>query len=760
MKAVGLARAHESAREHVTGHALYTEDLAARLHGLLHAWPVLAPHAHARVLKIDGARAQRVPGFVRLLTAGDVIGKNDVGAIRLDEPLFPEVVMHHAQAVVWVLADSLAAARAAAAAVNVDYEPLEAILDLHEAIEKESFLTEELRIEQGEAAGALAQAPRRLAGELYVGAQEHFYLEGQVALAQLDESGHLLVDASTQHPTETQAIVARVLGCSKNAVTVRCVRMGGAFGGKEVQANPWAAVAALGARLSGRPVLLRLDRTLDMQLTGKRHPFLGRYQVGYDDTGRVLALCLDLFCDGGYSLDLTEPVLSRALFHADNAYRIEHMRVRGRACLTHKTSSTAFRGFGGPQGMLMIEEVMDRVARELGMHPHAVRKLNLYRKGDRTHYGQLVKDAGRLQRIWQELSTQSQFDERWQAVAEHNQKSPHRKRGLAMTPIKFGISFTTSFLNQAGALVLVYQDGSVQVNHGGTEMGQGLHTKMQQIAAQALGVPLTSVRLMSTSTDKVPNTSATAASSGSDMNGAAVRSACQVIRERLTKVAAGVLGVAPSELSFENGVITAGSKSLGFEEVVLQAYLQRVQLFSTGYYSTPNLSFDKASGKGTPFAYYAFGAAVSEVEVDGFTGQYRLRGVDILHDVGDSLSPLIDRGQVEGAFIQGLGWLTLEEVVWDAEGRLQTRGPSTYKLPTLEDCPEHFNVQLLEKATESAAVHGSKAVGEPPFMLAFSAREALRQAIAAFGESPQEVALASPATPEAVFWAIERIRQG
>jgi xanthine dehydrogenase large subunit len=763
MSDLGKPLPHESAAGHVTGAALYTDDLAVRFPDLLHAWPVQAPHAHARVVSVDGTPAEKAPGVVKVLTAADVIGENQIGPARPDEPLFPSEVMFHGQAVAWVLAETEEAARDAAARVQVRYEELPAVLTIEQALEQHSFLTEPIFLSKGDVDKALTAAKHRLSGELAVGGQEHFYLETQAAIAHLDEQDHVFVHSSTQHPSETQEICAHVLGREKNAVTVQSLRMGGAFGGKEVQANAWAAIAALGARLTRRPVRVRLTRALDLRMTGKRHPFLGRFDAGYDDRGVVTAFKLELYADGGWCLDLSEPILYRALFHADNTYDISNMEVIGRVVRTHKTSMTAFRGFGGPQGMVMVEELMSRVATALGLPLHVVRERNFYQEGGKTPYGQVVKDASRIGRVVRELSESSGFEQRLREVEDFNRGSTHKKRGLALTPVKFGISFTTAFFNQGGALVLVYADGSVQVNHGGTEMGQGLHTKMAQIAAHTLGVSLDAIRLMPTQTDKVPNTSATAASSGSDLNGAAVKAACETLRERLAEVAASELGCAASDVRFESGRVISGrdaGRSLSFAELTKQAYLERVPLFSTGYYRTPDIHFDKATGTGKPFHYYAFGAAVTEVEVDGFTGMYAIRRVDILHDVGDSLSPLIDRGQVEGGYIQGLGWLTLEELVWADDGRLATPNASTYKLPGLGECPAVFNVKLLEKAGESTVVYGSKAVGEPPFMLAISAREALRHAVAAFATTPPSVVeLGCPSTPEAVFWAIERLRK-
>ncbi|GIW23823.1 xanthine dehydrogenase molybdopterin binding subunit [Meiothermus sp.] len=762
MRAVGKAIPHESAPLHVTGRALYTDDLLPRYPNALHAWPVQAPHAHARIVRLEVQPAYGVPGVVRVLTAKDVPGLNDSG-LKGDEPLFPDEVMYFGQAVAWVLAESEEAARLGAERVEVEYEPLPAILSIQEAIRQGSFQGAMLHARRGDVERALQESARVLEGELELGGQEHFYLETQASLALLDEAGHLLVHSSTQHPSETQEIVAQVLGLPRNRVTVQCIRMGGGFGGKEVQANPYAAVAALGAYLTHRPVRVRLNRLQDITLTGKRHPFYARWKVGFSQDGLVNALQMELFSDGGWSQDLSEPVMARAVCHADNAYYIPHMDVKGRVCKTHKTSQTAFRGFGGPQGMVFIEEVMDRVARSLGLPPEVVRERNFYRQeGGRniTPYGQEVKDVERIQLIWEELKQSALFERRRLEVAEFNRQNPHRKRGLAITPVKFGISFNFTTYNQAGALVLIYQDGSVQVNHGGTEMGQGLHTKIQQIAAEALGVPLEAIRVMPTRTDKVPNTSATAASTGADLNGGAVRDACEKIKARLAVVAAQKLGVHPADVVFEDGQVWSlwkPQERLSFTEVVKTAYAQRVQLFADGFYRTPGLHWDKTRMWGKPFHYFAFGAAVSEVEVDGFTGQYALRRVDILHDVGDSLSPLVDLGQVEGGFIQGLGWLTLEDLRWDEKGQVATRSASTYKLPSFSELPEVFNVRLLPRATEPGVVYGSKAVGEPPLMLAISVREALKDAVAAFGGGIVE--LASPATPEAVYWAIEKVRQ-
>jgi xanthine dehydrogenase large subunit len=758
-KIAGQSVPHESAREHVTGDALYTDDLLLRFPRALHAWPVLSPHAHAFVKALDASSALSEPGVATVLTVADVPGEGDSGSNRHDEPLFPTEVTYHSQPVAWVLGETLDAARRGAERVAVDYEALPAILTIEDAILAESFHSPPLRMSRGDTS-VTESSPLHFEGELRIGGQEHFYLETQCAIAWLDESGGVAAHSSTQHPSETQEVIARVLGLPRSKVTVECLRMGGAFGGKEVQANPWAAIAALGAWKTRRPVRVRLTRALDFALTGKRHPFLGRYVAGFSEDGRLKGARIALYSDGGWSLDLSEPVLSRAMFHCDNAYLLPAVEITGLICRTNKTSQTAFRGFGGPQGMLVIEEILDQAARRLSLPPEVVRERNFYRPGDTTHYGQPVKHAERIELIWRRLMESSGFAERRKEIDGSNARDPHRKRGLAITPVKFGISFTATFFNQAGALVLIYRDGSVQVNHGGTEMGQGLHTKIQQIAAESLGLDLESVRVMPTRTDKVPNTSATAASAGADLNGAAVADACSQLRGRLAEVAAVLLECDVKAIEFSHGLVFPGGyeqRAIPFAKLCDAAYRRRVPLFAHGYYSTPGIHYDPKTLQGVPFHYFAYAAAVSEVEVDGFTGDYRLLRTDILEDVGDSVSPLVDRGQIEGGFIQGVGWLTLEELVWDANGRLATAGASTYKLPSWTEVPDVFEVNFLERAAEPGTIYGSKAVGEPPLMLAISVREAIREAIAAYGAGGP-VSLESPATPERVFFAVQRAR--
>lgn len=762
--AVGAAVPHESARLHVTGAAQFTDDLIPRTKDVLHAHPVQVPQAHARVTALRVAPALRVPGVVRVLTAADVPGVNDAG-IKQDEPLFPEEVMFFGHAVCWVLAETYEAARVGAAAVEVETEPLPSYVTVREAIAADSFQGAMPQLVRGDVETGLADAVHVFGGELEIAGQEHFYLETHSSLAHVDEAGQVFVQSSTQHPSETQEIVAHVLGRASNEVTVQCLRMGGGFGGKEMQPHGLAAIAALGATCTGRPVRVRLTRAQDLTMSGKRHGFLVEWRVGFDAAGRLLALEATLTSDGGWSLDLSEPVLARALCHVDNAYWLPHVRLNGRIVRTHKTSSTAFRGFGGPQGMLVIEDILGRCAPLLGIDPMELRRRNFYRRGQTTPYGQLVRHPERLDRLWRQVVDTGDIAARQREVAAFNAAHPHAKRGLAVTPVKFGISFNLTAFNQAGALVHVYRDGSVLINHGGTEMGQGLHTKMLQVAATELGIPLGRVRLAPTRTDKVPNTSATAASCGADLNGGAVRQACEQLRERLTRVAATMLGLNAADISIVDGVARGTGAPTGVEwnDLVRTAYFQRVQLFAAGFYRTEGLYWDSAAMQGSPFKYFAYGVAAAEVEVDGFTGTYRTRRVDIVHDVGDSLSPLIDIGQIEGGFVQGAGWLTLEDLRWNtgtgaARGQLATRGASSYKLPSFSEMPEVFNVTMLADAAEEGAVYGAKAVGEPPLMLAFSVREALRQAAAAFGPAGISIDLASPATPEAVFWAIERAR--
>ena len=755
---------HESAALHVSGRATYVYDEALQ-RPMLEMWPVLAPCARGTLKSLDLEAARSMPGVVTILTSADVPGDKAIGAIKHDEPLFADdEISYHGQVLAMIVGTSWKACREAAAKVKIEVEEQTPILGCEEAILADSFHTAPHTIARGDAQGAIASAPHRLEGAIDIGGQEHFYLESQAAWAEVDDFGDVFVSSSTQHPSEVQALVSHVLHIPRHRVTVQSPRMGGGFGGKESQGAAWAVYAALAALKTGRAARVQLDRDLDMRITGKRHPFLGLYEVGFDDDGRVLGVIVKLYSDGGYSLDLSESINDRGLFHLDNAYYFPAAHFVGRVCRTNVTSHTAFRGFGGPQGMVVIEEVMDRIARTLGKNPEEVREVNLYHGSgatNTTHYGQEIGDD-RIGHIWRTLSQGAELRARRAAIAEWNATHHGIKRGIAITPIKFGISFTASFLNQAGALVLVYRDGSCQVNHGGTEMGQGLYTKVLGVAMRELGLSVDKVRVTKTRTDKVPNTSPTAASSGSDLNGQAVRDACEQIRARLEPIAKELLaskfGGAPSVLRFyEDHVYDAvdSERFVSLEEVCERAYLMQVSMSATGYYRTPGIVYDKAKGRGKPFYYFASGAAVSEVEIDGYTGMKRVRRVDILHDVGDSLNPGVDRGQIEGGFVQGMGWLTGEDLKWNAEGKLLSHSASTYPIPSIGDAPERFHVELLRAATQPGVIHGSKAVGEPPLMLAISVREAIRDAIAAFGAPGGEVPLPCPATHEAIFACVK-----
>ena len=764
------ALAHDSAHGHVTGAALYVDDVAHQ-RPMLDVWPVTVPHAHARVVKCDATAARAMPGVVAVLFAEDIPGKNDVGAIRQDESLLAgrdHEVSFHGHLVALVVADTIDNARRAAKAVIVEVEPLPAIIGLAAALAARSFHSEPHVICRGDPQEAMGRAQHRLSGELHMGGQEHFYLETQAAFAERGEDDEVQVWSSTQHPSEVQAVVSHVLHLPRNKVVVTAPRMGGGFGGKETQGNTWAALAALAAWHTRRPVRVQLDRDVDMELTGKRHPFFARFEVGFADDGQLTALDVNLLSDGGWALDLSQSILDRALFHMDNAYHLTDVKLQGRVAKTNVTSHTAFRGFGGPQGMLVIEDIMGRIAQRLGLDASAVRARNFYAPPSAdarqtTPYGQVVSDH-RINAMWTRLHETASLDARRVEVASFNAGSRHAKRGLAVTPVKFGISFTASFLNQAGALVHIYRDGSIQVNHGGTEMGQGLHAKILGVVMRELGVGADAVRMMKTATDKVPNTSATAASTGADLNGAAVKVACEALRARLQPVAAALMSarfgitVNADDVVFLNGWARGDGSSVAlaqvpFADVVEAAYQKQTSLSSTGFYKTPELGYDREAGRGKPFHYFAYGVAAAEVEIDGHTGMKRVRRVDILHDVGDSLNPGIDRGQIEGAFIQGMGWLTAEELAWAPDGRLLTHSASTYQVPMLSDVPALFRVELLANATQPGVVHGSKAVGEPPLMLAIAVREALRDAVAAFGGSG-EVELPSPVTHEVLFHAV------
>jgi len=753
--ASGTAHFHESARAQVAGSATYVDDIP-EVKGTLYAAPILSTVAHGNLRGIDAGLALAMPGVRDVILPRDIPGDPKLATFAHDEPIFAmDQVEHIGQVVGIVVADTVMNARRAARQVQLDIEPLPAVLTVKEALEARSFVLPPVFVRRGDAAAGLARAAHRLTGELEVGGQEHFYLEGQVAYALPLEQDQFWIYSSTQHPGEVQHWVAHALGLENSAVTVECRRMGGAFGGKETQAGHLAVWSALAAHKLHRPVKLRLDRDDDFMITGKRHPFAYEYTVGFDDRGLIIGLKLMLAANCGFSADLSGPVNDRAVFHADNAYFLGDVEIASYRCKTNTQSHTAFRGFGGPQGMIVIEAILGDIARHLGLDPLDVRKRNLYGIQDRnvTHYQMQVED-NILHPLIDRLEATAGYRARREAIAQWNAQSPVIKRGLALTPVKFGISFTATFFNQAGALVHVYTDGSVQVNHGGTEMGQGLNTKVAQIVADELGIPFERVRATASDTSKVPNASATAASSGTDLNGRAAQFAARQVRERLANFVSQRQHGDPGKVIFAHGQVSSPDAAISWEQLIDDAYKARVQLWSDGFYKTPKIHYDKHTLTGRPFYYFSYGAACSEVAIDTLTGESRLLKVDILHDVGTSINPAIDLGQIEGGFIQGVGWLTTEQLVWDGKGDLATHAPSTYKIPATGDVPEHFRIELWPEPNREDNVFGSKAVGEPPFMLAISVWEALRDAAAA-ARGGRSVHMDAPATAENVLRALK-----
>ena len=759
---IRTALRHDSAHKHVTGDAVYVDDIRVPDDTLV----VLigqSPHAHARILDIDLARVARSEGVVAVLTHADIPGRNDCSPVYGDDPILAETVVSYVgQAVFAVVAETMRAARDALAHAVVTYEPLPAVLTIDQAMREGSWLGPSATMESGTPDAAIAAAPLRLSGRIEIGGQEHFYLEGQAALAIPGEDRDVTLYCSTQHPSEIQHKAAECLGLASHAVTVETRRMGGAFGGKESQGNLPALLAALAAHRTGRPAKTVYDRDDDFMLTGKRHDFRIDYDVGFDAEGRIEAVLFEQALRCGMSWDLSEAIAARAMCHADNAYHIPHVRVVSHRCRTNTQSNTAFRGFGGPQGMIGIERVIDQVAHHLGLDPLVVRQRNFYAhkfaaaaaKG-RTPYGQTVEDCV-LQDIVPKLADSADYAARRAQIDAFNRDGGMIRRGIALTPVKFGISFNTTFLNQAGALVHVYNDGSVHLNHGGTEMGQGLNTKVAQIVAHEFQVGFETVKITATTTGKVPNTSATAASSGTDLNGMAAQAAARTIKGRMRAHLAELHQCNPDSVTFTNGRVRAGAAEMSFAEAAKTCYLGRVSLSSTGFYATPKIHWDKTRSRGRPFYYYAYGAAVSEVAVDLLTGENRILRTDILHDAGRSLNPAIDTGQIEGGFVQGAGWLTTEELVWDGAGRLRTHAPSTYKIPACADRPPVFNVALFEDGENiEDTIHKSKAVGEPPLMLAISVLMALSHALESVGDDYPM--LDAPATPERLCLAARRL---
>ena len=780
---------HDAARLHVTGTARYVDDLPVP-EGCLHLAFGQSRIAHGVLQAMDLAAVRAAPGVVAVLTAEDLPFANDVSPSAHDEPLLADGMVHYmGQPLFAVVADSHLAARKAARLGEVSYKELTPLLSIDEALAADSRFEEGPRIYQkGDAATAIAAAAYEVSGTLEIGAQEHFYLEGQAALALPQEGGDMVVHSSTQHPSEIQHKVAEALGVPMHGVRVEIRRMGGGFGGKESQGNALAVICAVAARLTGHPCKMRYDRDDDMTITGKRHDFRIEYRAGFDGEGRIEGVDFVQYARCGWAQDLSLPVADRAMLHADNAYLLENARIESHRLKTNTVSNTAYRGFGGPQGMIGIERVLDHVAHELGLDPVAVRQRNYYaeragglsappplslgpmafqrrpprgylgtKDGNTTPYGQVVEDF-ELHGMTAALLESSDYVARRAAVAEWNASNEVIKKGIAFSPVKFGISFTLTFLNQAGALVHVYQDGSVHMNHGGTEMGQGLFQKVAQVAASRFGIPVEMVKITATDTGKVPNTSATAASSGSDLNGMAVKAACDTIRARMAEFLAARHQVKAAEVRFEAGKVAVGGHDYSFAEAAAEAYMGRVSLSATGFYKTPKVEWDRIKGQGRPFFYFAYGASVTEVAVDTLTGENRILRCDILHDAGASLNPALDIGQIEGAYVQGAGWLTTEELVWDDKGALRTHAPSTYKIPACSDRPDVFNVALWDGSNLEETIYRSKAVGEPPFMHGISAFLALSDAVASCGEAYP--ALNAPATPEQVWTAIRRLRDG
>ena len=755
---------HESGLLHTSGQATYVDDLPPPF-GTLVGWILPSPIARGRITRLNLQEARKVRGVAQILTAQDIQGINDIAPFTHDEPLLAQNELYTVgQAIALVVGESAAICRQAIKAIELEVEEDQPILSIRQAIQNNSYHGTPHIIQRGNVEEMLERADLVLEGEVDSGGQDHFYLETHCALVIPQENQTYHVHSSTQHPSEVQAKVAEVLGLDRHKVVVETRRMGGGFGGKETQGAHFAALAALASSKTKRPVKIWLNRDQDMTQTGKRHPFYSTYKAGFDQHGRLLALKAECTSNGGWSADLSGAILDRGLFHLDNAYYIPHLRFEGRVAKTNLLSNTAFRGFGGPQGVVVIEEILNRVAEHLHQDPAQIRALNFYGPApkNKTPYDQEVIQDRSL-RIFEELTQSARYTQRRAEIDTWNAHHPWVKRGIGYQPVKFGISFTNSVLNQAGALVLIYSDGSVQLNHGGTEMGQGLHTKMLAICAHTLGVQVDRIRMMNTATDKVPNTSATAASSGSDLNGQAVAQACETLKTRLRPVAADLLKCPPSEsqrLEFVDGVVIdpLQASQIPFDDVVNEAYLRQISLSSTGFYRTPNIHYNRDEGRGKPFHYYAYGGAILEVEVNGLTGEYRLTHADILHDAGKSLIPSIDIGQVEGGFIQGLGWLTREELFVSQKGEFKTHSPDTYKIPALGDAPLHFKVDLLSKADQDNVIHGSKAVGEPPFLLAIGILSALRHAIGSFHPNHQVEALPIPCTPEAVLASIEVAR--
>jgi xanthine dehydrogenase large subunit len=756
--AAGKSHKHESAERHVSGQARYIDDMpeAANIH---HVAVGVSSVTTGIITSIDLSRVKASEGVIDVITVDDIAGHKDIGPVFPGDPLLAGTnILYHSQPIFAVLATSVNLARQATLKAHIVITPTQACLSVEQAKEQENFVRPPHFMRRGDFQQSYDQSPIHIEGEMIIGGQEHMYLEGQISMAIPEEEDRMLVYSSSQHPSEVQKLIAEVLDIKLHKVVVDMRRMGGGFGGKETQAAQWACLAAIFASRNKVAVKLRLPRMLDMMATGKRHPFENRFKVATDNQGLIQATHIEINGNCGHSPDLSDAIVDRAMFHADNGYFLADCSIEGHRCRTNQVSHTAFRGFGGPQGMIVAEAMMDAIARKLGKDPLAIRKLNLYGKDTRntTQYGMQV-EHNLLADLIDKLEISSDYQLRRKQMAVFNKNSPIIKKGLALTPVKFGISFTAKHLNQAGALLHIYTDGSIQINHGGTEMGQGLHTKIGQIVANEFGVPLSHIEVTSTRTDKVPNTSPTAASSGTDLNGKAAQNACLIIKQRLAEFFAKQVNAnvnQAKQAKFTHQQVNIGEHSIAFSDLIQQAYMDRISLSASGFYKTPKLKYDRASGNGRPFFYFAYGASCSEVSIDTLTGEYKVDRVDILHDVGRSLNPVIDIGQIEGGFIQGMGWLTTEELLWDDNGKLISNNPATYKIPAIGDTPEIFNVDLYPRANDEDSIYHSKAVGEPPLMLANSVWCALKDAVSSITDYQIDPVLHPPATPEKVYNAV------
>lgn len=754
---IGKSHRHDSADLHVSGEAQYVDDINLPA-DTLHVAIGYSEIACGEIISLDLKKVKTGGDVFDIITVADIPAKTDVGPVFPGDPLLTDSeISFHGQAIFAVAAKDYVSAKRAVQMASIEYKEKQPLLNLQEAIDKAIYVRPPHGMHRGDAQKAIENAPHQISGQLEIGGQDHLYLEGQISIAIPEEQGGITIISSNQNPTETQHLVAEVLGLNMGDVNVVTRRMGGGFGGKETQAASWACIAAIFAIRTGKTVKCRLGREDDMRMTGKRHPFKHEFQVGFDESGKILGADYQIAAACGHSPDLSDAIVDRAMFHCDNAYYLKNININGLRCKANTVSHTAFRGFGGPQGMMLAEAVIEDIAHYLGKDPYEIRRLNFYQAGDKTPYAQTI-ESNQIAEIVEKLAQKADYQTRREAIAEFNQASAIIKRGISITPVKFGISFTVAHLNQAGALVHIYHDGSIHLNHGGTEMGQGLMIKLAQVVAEQFQVDLAVIKINATRTDKVPNTSPTAASSGTDINGMAVLNACQKLKQRLVDFACEAYTV--DTVEFENSKVKIGNKNIGFSELVKQAYLSRVSLSATGFYKTPEIHYDRKKAQGKPFFYYANGAAITEVAVDTLSGETKILRTDILHDVGDSLNPAIDIGQIEGGYIQGLGWLTSEDLRWDEKGKLSSANPATYKIPTAHDIPEIFNVELLQEAPNVAnTIFRSKAVGEPPLMLAISAWCAIRQVISGLAKPSQSICLEAPATPENIMKAIAQIQQ-